>query len=335
MSGSNTYQTYCDMKSRCYNHNHKKYHRYGGRGIKVCDRWLESFENFYEDMGDKPKNCTLDRIDNNGIYSANNCRWATITQQNINREKSDMWGIRISPSNKYHLRVCREGLVRYSVHTYDISFLLHLRSKWVDEYDEDNNKWIKRTINKEYKKDMEWFILLYIVTGATNSGKTTLVDNIVTATGIKKIVTYTNRDIRDGERDNIDYNFIDTKQFDNEDFVCKRVFYTKNRREPYIYAVNKDDLLPFGDSILIIDPLGVREIKDYLGKDFVTTIYLDISEETITERAQRRGDSKEEIQRRLAADRPLFESAKYYSDICLQEDDDMLSYMYEVIKGRK
>lgn len=54
--------------------------------------------------------------------------------------------------------------------------------------------------------------MLYIVTGATNSGKTTLVDNIVTATGIKKIVTYTNRDIRDGERDNIDYNFIDTKQ---------------------------------------------------------------------------------------------------------------------------
>lgn len=177
--------------------------------------------------------------------------------------------------------------------------------------------------------------MLYIVTGATNSGKTTLVDNIVTATGIKKIVTYTNRDIRDGERDNIDYNFIDTKQFDNEDFVCKRVFYTKNRKEPYIYAVNKDDLLPFEDSILIIDPLGVREIKDYLGKDFVTTIYLDVSEETIIERAQRRGDSKEEIQRRLTTDRPLFESAKYYSDICLQEDDDMLSYMYEIIKGRK
>lgn len=149
------YNVYKTMISRCINKKHDRYYRYGGRGIKVCDRWLESFENFYEDMGDKPKNCTLDRMDNNGIYSANNCRWATITQQNINREKSDMWGIRISPSNKYHLRVCREGLVRYSVHTHDISFLLHLRSKWVDEYDEDNNKWIKRTINKEYKKDME------------------------------------------------------------------------------------------------------------------------------------------------------------------------------------
>lgn len=176
--------------------------------------------------------------------------------------------------------------------------------------------------------------MLYIITGATNSGKTTLVDNLVTAIGIKKIVTYTNRDIRSGERNNVDYNFINTGQFDDEDFICKRTFYTKNREEPYIYAVNKDDLLPFEDSVLIIDPLGVREIKDYLGKDFVTTIYLDVSEETIIKRARRRGDSKEEIERRLSADKPLFESAKYYSDICLQEDDDMLSYMYDELRGK-
>lgn len=176
--------------------------------------------------------------------------------------------------------------------------------------------------------------MLYIITGATNSGKTTLVDNLVTATGIKKIITYTNRDIRKGERNSIDYNFINTEQFDNEEFICKRIFYTKNREEPYVYAVNKDDLLPFEDSVLIIDPLGVREIKDYLGKDFVTTVYLDIPEETIIKRAQKRGDSKEEIERRLAADKPLFESAKYYSDICLQEQDDMLNYMYNIIKGR-
>lgn len=176
--------------------------------------------------------------------------------------------------------------------------------------------------------------MLYIITGATNSGKTTLVDNLVTVTGIKKIITYTNRDIREGERNNIDYNFINTEEFDNERFVCKRIFHTKNRKEPYIYAVDRDDLLTFQDSILVIDPLGVREIKDYLGKDFVTTVYLDISEETVIKRAQRRGDSKEEIERRLLADKPLFESAKYYSDICLQEQDDMLSYMYDELKGR-
>lgn len=177
--------------------------------------------------------------------------------------------------------------------------------------------------------------MLYIITGATNSGKTTLVDDLVTATGIRKVVTYTNRDIREGERNNIDYNFVSTDYLNNDRFVCKRVFYTKNREEPYIYAVDKDDLLSFNDAVLIIDPLGVREIKDYLGKELVTTVYLNVPDETIIQRARRRGDSKEEIERRLTADRPLFESAKYYSDICLQEDDDMLSYMYEVIKGRK
>ena len=178
--------------------------------------------------------------------------------------------------------------------------------------------------------------MLYIITGATNSGKTTLVDNLVTATGIKKVVTYTNRDIRKGERNNIDYNFVSTDYLENDRFVCKRVFYTKNRKEPYIYAVDKDDLFSFNDAVLIIDPLGVREIKDYLGKNLVTTIYLDVDEETIMKRAQRRGDSKEEIERRLSADRPLFESAKYFADIVLDpEADDMLNYMYDTIKGRR
>src|SRR5699024_8948315 len=121
-----------------------------------------------------------------------------------------------------------------------------LVSRWENGQRYPTTKHIEKI--KSILKIGERCILLYIVTGATNSGKTTLVDNIVTATGIKKIVTYTNRDIRDEESDNIDYNFIDTKQFDKEDFVCNRVFYTKIRKEPYIYAVNKDDLLPFEDS---------------------------------------------------------------------------------------
>jgi hypothetical protein len=85
-SGSIEYQTWARMKARCDNPNYPKYHLYGGRGIKVCARWADSFEAFLEDMGRRPPDKTsIDRMDGDKGYEPGNCRWADDFEQNRNR----------------------------------------------------------------------------------------------------------------------------------------------------------------------------------------------------------------------------------------------------------
>jgi len=89
LSRSKEYKTWCGMKTRCYNPNDSYYNRYGGRGIKVCGRWLNSFENFLEDMGKRPSpKHSIDRINNDGDYEPSNCKWATGVEQIRNRSIS-------------------------------------------------------------------------------------------------------------------------------------------------------------------------------------------------------------------------------------------------------
>lgn len=78
------FRIWATMKQRCLNPDATSFKAYGGRGIKVCDRWLE-FENFLVDMGEKPENMSIDRIDVNGNYEPSNCRWATAKTQSSNR----------------------------------------------------------------------------------------------------------------------------------------------------------------------------------------------------------------------------------------------------------
>lgn len=86
LTGTMAYQSWIGMRQRCYNPNAWNYGNYGGRGIQVCERWIESFENFFADLGERPsKQHSLGRIDNDSGYSPDNCRWETALQQRCSK----------------------------------------------------------------------------------------------------------------------------------------------------------------------------------------------------------------------------------------------------------
>lgn len=109
---TSTYQIWAQMRARCNNPKHKMYKYYGGRGIKVCDRWNDSFILFLEDMGVRPSGLTLERIDNDKGYFKENCKWATNYEQSCNqrpkKNNTGYPGVSIS-GNKFQARIINHG----------------------------------------------------------------------------------------------------------------------------------------------------------------------------------------------------------------------------------
>lgn len=139
-------KTWTNIKSRCYNRKNTAYPNYGGRGIKVCDRWRESFKNFLDDMGESPFiGATVERVDNNKGYSPDNCEWANHIKQANNKRNNRNFTFRGKTQSlsvwARELRVSRSGLRYRLENNWNIekAFTTPMSTKYLPKTSSPNN----------------------------------------------------------------------------------------------------------------------------------------------------------------------------------------------------
>lgn len=147
--------------------------------------------------------------------------------------------------------------------------------------------------------------MIFAIMGHTGSGKTTLANELNEKFNIPVITTHTDRPMRDGEVDGIDYHFKEIGEITPDKYVCIREFWTVYRDEPFVYGLLKEDIEKFKHCVIVVDPRGYKSLVDMF--PLVSGFVLDIPKETLKERLIARGDDINEFYRRYESDSKDFE----------------------------
>lgn len=179
--------------------------------------------------------------------------------------------------------------------------------------------------------------MIFVIMGNSLSGKTTVAKGVSNNTGTPIIITSTDRPIRDGEVDGVDYNFFDIGEINRNTHFGIREFFTAYRKEPFTYGMSYSDFEktnPTGThSLIVLDPLGYKELKDEVGAENLVSVYLNTPMEEMYARANNRGDSIEEVKRRIVTDEHLFSNADIYCDLVFEDGDVAIETLTSIIQG--
>lgn len=147
--------------------------------------------------------------------------------------------------------------------------------------------------------------MIFAIMGHTGSGKTTLANELNEKFDIPVITTHTDRPMRDGEVDGVDYYFKEIGEITPDKYVCIREFWTVYRDEPFVYGLLKEDIEKFKHCVIVVDPRGYKSLVDMF--PLVSGFVIDTPKETLKERLIARGDDINEFYRRYESDSKDFE----------------------------